>query len=170
MSLDRFAWKIAAGDEKAFADIYENMRGAVFAVCLSVTKNRGVAEEVVQETFVTVWQRSGEFRGTGYKSWILAIAKNKSLDVLRKRKRETPVDFSENEALGGSYQMEPETGIVLQAALNALEETERQIVLLRNTGMKVKDIAAFLGLPRGTVSWRYAEALKKLRRLLEERE
>lgn len=167
MSLDKLAIKIARRDKRAFEQLYEEMRRLVFSVCLGVVKDRGVAEEVTQDTFVTVWQKSAEFRGKGYKTWVLTVARNKALNELRKRKRETPVDFAENEALGGAYLPDMDTGVALKAALSGLEEQDRQIVLLRSGGVKAKEIARLLGLPRGTVSWRYAEALKRLKVVLE---
>lgn len=167
MSLDKLAIKIARRDKRAFEQLYEQLRRIVFSVCLGVVKDRGVAEELTQDTFVTVWQRSAEFRGKGYKTWVLTVARNKALNELRKRKKETPVDFMENEALGGAYVPDMDTGAALNAALAGLEERDRQIVLLRSGGMKAKEIARLLDVPRGTVSWRYAEALKRLKVILE---
>ncbi|MBQ7924294.1 MAG: sigma-70 family RNA polymerase sigma factor [Clostridia bacterium] len=167
MNFDKLALKIAEHDKRAFELLYEQTRRLVFSVCLGVVKNQGVAEELTQETFVTVWQRSGEFRGNGYKTWILTVAKHKSINALKKNRRETPIDFFENERAGGSYEVDADTGIVLKTALRALDDDERQIVLMRNAGLKAKEIAEMLGIPRGTVSWKYAEALKKLKKLLE---
>ncbi len=170
MSLDQLAPKIARRDKRAFEELYEKMRRLVYSVCLGVVKNSGAAEELVQDTFVAVWTRAAEFKGKGFKTWILTIAKNKSLNALRKQKREFSADFTEHENLGGSYTIdsEAETGVVLAAALRRLGESDREIVLLKNSGMKTKEIAEFLKLPRGTVSWRYAEALKTLKKYLEE--
>lgn len=168
MNLDKLAKKIAQRDKRAFELLYDQTKGVVFAVCLGVVKNRALAEEIMQETFVTVWTRSAEFRGFGYKTWVLKIAKNKALNALRKNKRETPVDFAENEYLGGGYEIDSDTGIVLKQALERLSADERQIVLMRNAGMQAKEIAKVLEMPRGTVSWKYTEALKKLKALLKE--
>lgn len=167
MQLDKLALKIAERDKDAFEQLYEKTRRLVFSVCLGVVKNQGLAEELMQETFVTVWQKSGEFRGKGYKTWILTVAKNKAINALKKARRETPFDFFENENIGGGYEIDNDTGIVLKTALQGLNEDERQIVLMRNAGAKTKEIAIALGMPRGTVSWKYAEALKKLKKLLE---
>ena len=167
MNFDKLATKIAKRDKSAFELLYEQTRRLVFSVCLGVVKNQGVAEELTQETFVTVWQRSGEFRGKGYKTWILTVAKNKSLNALKQRQRETPVDFFENEYACGSYEIDVETGVALKTALHTLEREERQIVLLRNAGLKAKEIAELLRLPRGTVSWKYTVALQKLKERLE---
>lgn len=172
MNLDKLAPKIARRDGKAFEELYEETRRLVYSVCLGIVKNGGVAEELTQDTFVAVWTKSSEFRGKGYKTWILTVAKNKSINALKKLRREFPADFEENENLGGSYAFDTssENGIALSAALRTLEERDRQIVLMKNSGAKTKEIAAFLGLPRGTVSWRYAEALKILKKRLEESE
>lgn len=172
--LDYLAQSIARGDEKAFAELYEKTRKIVYSVCLSVVKNRAVAEELTQETFVTVWRQISVFRGKGLKTWVLTIARNKSLNELRRIKREIATDFSEEESVFQSYAYTVDSGIemgaLLSAALDKLDLTDRQIVLLKNSGMKTKEIAAFLEMPRGTVSWRYSQALQILKDYMEERE
>ena len=163
MNLDTLAPKIARHDKQAFQLLYEQLHRLVFTVCLGVVKNKGVAEELMQDVFVTVWTKSVQFRGKGYKTWILTVARNKALNALRQTGREIATDFSENETALGSYSIDTETGIVLRLALEKLNEQDRQIVLMRNGGLQAKEIAKTLGLPRGTVSWRYAEALKILK-------
>ena len=157
MGLDHLAKKIAQQDEKAFAELYEKTRKIVYSICLSIVKDNGVAEELTQDTFVSVWSEIGKFRGKGLKTWVLTIARNKALNVLRKRKRETVVDFFENEAMSDGYTEEAvysienniTTGIMLATALEQLNTVDRQIVLLKNSGMKTKEIAIFLEMPRG---------------------
>ena len=169
MTLDHLAPKIIRRDERAFAELYERTRRIVYSVCLSILKNRAVAEELSQDTFVAVWERIDEFRGNGLKLWVLTTAKHKALNELRRRKREVAVDFFENETIGGEYIIETqvEEGLLLSVALGRLNEVDRQIVLMKNSGAKTKEIAEFLQMPRGTVSWRYAEALKVLRNYVE---
>lgn len=166
MSLDSLAQKIARGDERAFEELYNKTRQAVYSVCLGVVRVHMTAEELMQDTFVTVWTHSGEFKGHGYKTWILTIAKNKSLNYLKKQSREVAVDFSENEDIG-SYESDMALSVTIRAALDTLDPIDRQIVLLRNSGVKAKEIAEYLGIPRGTVSWKYTEALKKLKKYME---
>ena len=166
---DSLAKKIQLGDAAAFETVYNGLSRLVFSVCLSVVKNRGVAEELTQETFVAVWQKSATFQGRGYKSWILKIAKNKALNALQKQRKEQVTDFTENEYLLGSYTIDDrDLGILLKTALASLSSEEAEIVLLKNSGLKTKEIAEYLNEPRGTVSWRYAEAIKKLRNYLKE--
>lgn len=166
MSLESLAQKIARGDERAFEELYNKVRQAVYSVCLGIVRAHMTAEELMQDTFVTVWTHSGEFKGNSYKAWILTIAKNKSLNYLKKQAHEISVDFSENDDIG-YYESDMALGVTVRAALDSLDPIERQIVLLRNSGVKAKEIAEYLGIARGTVSWKYAEAFKKLKKYME---
>lgn len=166
MSLDALAPRVAQHNERAFEELYNKTRQAVYSVCLGIVKSHYVAEELSQDTYVAVWTYSEKFRGRGYKTWILTIAKNKALNYLKKAQNELSVDISENDELG-SYENDMELGITLKTALSVLSEDERQIVLLRNSGVKAKEIASFMGMPRGTVSWKYKEAIEKMKKYME---
>lgn len=177
MNFDGLAKKIADGDEKSFESVYNQISKLVFSVCYGIVKSDSVASELTQDTFVTVWTYSGEFKGGSYKSWILTIARNKSLNYLEKAKREISVDFTEKtdsvSIINGESveisqeEVDAETKITLKMALDKLDRLERQIVLLRNSGMKMKEVASYLKIPRGTASWKYKEALKKLKKFME---
>lgn len=170
MQIEKLAIKIAERDKKAFEELYDALSRIVYAVCLGIIRNRSRAQELAQDTFVSVWENIGSYGGKGFKTWIIRIARNKSLNALRQNRRELPVDFSENEAVGGEYTIDgqAETHGMLDAALNILQADERQIVLMRNSGMKAKEVADVLDLPRGTVSWKYATALDRMKKFLEE--
>ena len=170
MSFDDYALKIVDGDTSAFERLYEKLNKLVFSVSFSVLKDRFLAEDITQETFKTVWEKSDEFRGHGYKTWILTIAKNKSLNLLRKRGRDNVVDFNENANLYGEYTIneQVERMNLLDIIAKVLSQEEREIVLLKNSGMKMKEIATILQQPRGTISWRYSQCLDKLKSVLKE--
>jgi len=169
MSFDEYAYKIARQDTLAFERLYEKLNKLVFSVSFSVLKDRFLAEDVTQDTFNTVWQRSAEFRGNGYKTWILTIAKNKSINMLKKRARDTVVDFNENANLYGEYTIneQVEKMNLLDIIAKVLNQEEREIVLLKNSGMKMKEIAQRLNQPRGTISWRYSQSIEKLKQVLK---
>ena len=166
-------------EERAFAAFYENTRRLAFAVAFSVTCNARDAEEIAQDAYVALWERYAEvFRlalkyGRKYekdlKNLLAKIAKNKALNLINKRSREQSVDFTAYEPPGLAYSVDEqvENGAVLAAAAESLTQTEREIVLMKNAGAKMKEIAEALGIPRGTASWKYSEALEKLRRKLE---
>ncbi len=166
MSLDSLSTKIARHDKIAFEHLYNKLYQAVYSVCLAILKNHALAEETAQETFIAVWSYSDTFKGVGYKSWILTIAKNKSLNLLKKSSREVSVDFTENEALG-SYESDFELSMLIKSALKILDPVERQIVLLRASGIKAKELASYLNMPRGTISWKHKSALDKLKKYME---
>ncbi len=169
MNIDALAKKIADGDEKAFESVYNKLNKLVFFVCYGIVKNDSVASELTQDTFVSVWTYAKDFKGGSFRCWILTIARNKSLNYLEKAKREISVDFTENEDYVSinKDEIDAETKITLHLALEKLDLIERQIVLLKNSGMKMKDIAEYLKIPRGTASWKYKEALSKLRKFME---
>lgn len=170
MTVDNLAPKIARRDKQAFSDLYEAMRKLVFSVCLGIVKNSDYAEDLTQDTFVTVWEKTYMFKGGSYKAWILSIAKNKSLNFLKRQQRQVFTEYEDNPAfVTNSFEDDMALGEVLKAALACLDVTDREIVLLKNSGVKTKEIATLFDLPRGTVSWRYSEALKKLRKYLEEK-
>ncbi|MBQ7412201.1 MAG: RNA polymerase sigma factor [Clostridia bacterium] len=166
MNLDSLATRVSQHDKRAFEALYNELRQAVYSACLGIVKSHALAEELMQDTFVAVWTHSSTFKGKGYKTWILTIAKNKSLNLLKKRARESSVDFSENDSLG-SYESDVELSVLIKTALKLLSPEERQIVLLRSSGVKAKEIAEYLKIPRPTVSWKYKEALNKLKNYME---
>ena len=167
MNFDSLAKRIVNRDERAFEELYKNLNRAVFSVCFSVIKNDTVAVDLSQDTFVAVWNNIDTFKGVGFKTWVLTIAKNKSINYLNKRKREIITDFTEDEYHMASDSSDIESSIILKCALEKLDSQDRQIVLLKNSGMKMKEIAEYLNIPRGTASWRYSEAIKILKKEVE---
>ena len=93
MNFDSLAERVAMGDEKAFEQLYNKLYKLVFSICLSVIRTEATANDLSQETFISVWNNTKDFRGKGYKTWILKIAKNKALNYLQRQKREMLVDF-----------------------------------------------------------------------------
>ncbi len=84
---------IVAGDRRALGRLYERHRQPMFAFILRTTsRDRGMAEEVLQDTLLAVWQHAGSFAGgSQVRTWMYSIARRKALSTLRKRRPE-PVD------------------------------------------------------------------------------
>jgi len=166
---DELLARIAGGDMRALEGLYRVMRVGVFAVALAVAGDRGTAEDVVQDTFVRVYAAAPGYRpGSRARAWVLTIARHLALDAVRRRGRETACGMAGQgaAATGG----EPD-GIRLDVvnALLQLGEVDRQIVVLHDlAGFTHAEVAAELGLPAGTVRWRYRVALGRLRPLVEE--
>lgn len=168
MSAEKLIRQTARGDKAAFERLYTDFKGLVFAVALSVLRSREDAEDVTAETFIRVYGRAKDFSGGSGKSWIAAIARNMSLDKVRKRKHERLFDEGEAERLPcDGFEGAAVDRTVIQAAMTVLGDDERETVLLYSTGYKLREIAEIRGEKLGTVSWRNAEALKKMRKYIE---
>lgn len=132
------------------------------------TKDRDLAEDIVQETFLKFWQ-SRSYQDTGKElAYLYVIARNLCMDALR---RQMPEDIDGHEELSAGAKSEPETAIekmALDAALEQLPQEVREIIVLRYTNeMKVTDIAKITGMSRFAVHRKLKEGLALLKRALE---
>ena len=187
---------VASGSEDALAALYDRHAGAVYAAASRLTTDRQVAEEVVQETFLALWNRAGTYDpGTGsLAAWLHTIARNRTVDRLRASGRRPklvsaasvrPTDEPEAVALerlaasgfvvgGGDSEAGPESSLVsaelratLRDALAEMPESERTVIVLAyRDELSQSEIADRLGWPLGTVKTRTRRALFRLRSLL----
>lgn len=161
---------VKAGDRSALRVIYEEYAGYIYSVVYQVVLNREDSEDVTSEFFIKLWKLADTYKsGKGHKAWLAAIARNMAIDLLRKNKREILVeDFadsvSENSA-DDDVESHVLSEISLKEALDALKPAEREVVNLKIMGeLTFQEIADILKQPMGTVTWRYQNAVKKLRR------
>lgn len=166
MKAETLLREITEGKAGAFELLYTQFKGLVFSIALSVVKCRADAEDLCADTFLAIFKNPCAYRGGSGKQYIATVARNKSLDLLRKRRRETLTDFAADENM---YSHEPEfnDSIIISAALKVLGDDERQITLMYNGGLKHREIAKVLNMPLGTVTYKYKIALKKMRDYLE---
>ena len=166
---DELLAQIAGGDMRALEALYRRMRVRVFAVALAVAGDRGIAEDVMQDTFVRVYSAASGYRpGSRARAWVLTIARHLALDAMRRRAREKVSGVAGH---GAAAAVGEPDGIRLDVvnALLQLGEVDRQIVVMHDmAGLTHAEIAAELGLPAGTVRWRYRVALARLRPLVQE--
>jgi RNA polymerase sigma factor (sigma-70 family) len=167
--MERCIARAAGGDTDALHSLYDALRCAVFALALAVTRDRQLAEDVLQDVFVQVYAGAGSYRGGKPRAWIMRIARNRAISVLRKRKHELPLPEpapGENAAAAPELSEAPD----LEAALAALDGRDREIVVLSAVAeLTNREIAGVLGMPQGSVSWRYRRAMSELRERLAER-
>ncbi len=92
--------RVALGDRAAFRTLYGATSAKLFGVCLRVLKNRTDAEDVLQETFVKIWNNAAKYQVSGYSpiTWLVTIARNQSIDRLRSR-RPDAADLTEAEEI-----------------------------------------------------------------------
>jgi RNA polymerase sigma-70 factor (ECF subfamily) len=185
------------GSEDALANLYDRHASAVFAAAMRGSKDRWIAAEVVQETFLALWNRAELFdpsRGT-LPGWLATIARNRGIDRLRAAgRRDRAASFSSfarpeaddhsvvdwltaSGELIGVAGPEPvpevavtdkETRASIEEALGSLDPVERRVIVLAyDGGLTQSEIAASLGWPIGTVKTRTRRALRHLRDRLE---
>lgn len=188
--------EVAAGSQDALAAIYDRHADAIFATALRLIADRQVAEEVVQETFLALWNRAELFDpATGsLAAWLHTIARNRTVDRLRAAGRRPKLvalssaagsDERDSAALEriatrgtvlGGADLGPgpegelaasELRVVIKSALAELPEHERAaLVLAYGAELSQSEIAERLGWPLGTVKTRTRRALHRLREVL----
>jgi RNA polymerase sigma-70 factor (ECF subfamily) len=168
--------RVARQDRAALRTLYDRWASQSLAVALRVLGSRADAEEVIQETFVEVWRRAAQFdveRGSG-RSWVMAIARNRSIDRLRHRAATARLsDHARDEdalprpptPLEDVEQREARDRV--RAALMSLQpEQRRALELAYYEGLSQSEISEKLGEPLGTVKSRVRLAMEKLATLL----
>ena len=163
---------IARGDKAALSELYLQTKNAVYSFALSMLRDMHAAEDVMQETFIQVWNSAGTYvpRGKSPLPWILGIARNLSLARMRENQRlGSWIDDSLEPADPLDQILACENKIVTRAVLAQLSQEERQIVVLHAVaGLKHREIAALLEMPLSTVLNKYNRSLKKLEKLVRE--
>ncbi len=162
---DELILKIGEGDMEAFHTLYEAASPAVYGFALSIIKNTHDAQDILQDTFLAVHENAFGYVPSGKPmAWILTIAKNFSLEKLRKYKKEPIAQefVIENEQAIDSLKNVEEKEAV-RAMLELLDDEEKRIVMLHAAaGFKNREIAELLDMKLSTVLSKYHRAIKKL--------
>jgi RNA polymerase sigma factor, sigma-70 family len=154
------------GNIDSFEKLYNELKHAVFGVSLAVLKDYSLAEDCMQDVFIKVKQNISQYSGkSNGKAWILQIARNQAIDIIRKRKNiVTEIDI--DDAYGLNFEDSNSLlldQIILKKALEHLDLIERQIVILYAiSGFSHKEIADILKIPYATARWKYQNSIKKL--------
>lgn len=168
----------AGGDAEAYRELFQSYAPRVKAYMLRQGADAGTAEELAQETMLTVWRKARLYSGDkgSATTWIFTIARNLRIDRLR---REVPwqalpegQDEEPSDAPPPDEQLsEKQRGARVRAALAALPPDQLEVVQLSYLdGLSHSEIAARLGLPLGTVKSRMRLAYQKLREAVEDLE
>lgn len=168
----------AAGGE-ALRTLYRSCAGKVMAVALRILRDRGEAEDVVQETFLELWRRGAEYdaRRASPSTWAVVIARSRAIDRLRARASaaraaEAPGDEAEAAAPPAAEAVErrEERERVLRAIAELPPEQREAVELAFYDGLSHREIAGRIGQPLGTVKTRVRAAMEKLGARLVARE
>jgi RNA polymerase sigma-70 factor (ECF subfamily) len=162
------------GDARAFEIVYDRHCGAAFSLAYRMCGRRAVAEDVLQEAFLSLWRSGSRYDRTrgSVRNWILRIVHNRAVDALRRgivRERDLYHEDGIIERQAGVERTEEQTlqreqTREVQGVLRELpEEQSRIIELAYFGGFTHTEIASMLQLPIGTVKGRIRLGLAKLR-------
>ncbi|HUD99579.1 MAG TPA: sigma-70 family RNA polymerase sigma factor [Bryobacteraceae bacterium] len=160
-------------DARAMADLYDRYGRLVYALILRIVRDGGIAEDLVQETFLRVWNRVQGFdagRG-GLGPWLLAVARNRAIDYLRsvagRTRSSLEVTETEHPALYADLEREllnSDRVRRVRVALDKLTENQRAVIELAYfEGLSQSEMAERMRQPLGTVKTWVRSALKNLR-------
>jgi len=172
------AGRIRAGDQTAMADLYDMRGGQAFGLAYNILGDRVLAEDAVQEAFLSVWNHSArldERRGR-VSSLLMTVVHHRAVDLLRKQR-------GQRSLCDGIESLERDSGatpvadlvtdemsrVAVRRAVDTLPEAQRRTVMLAYfEGCTHREIATTMGVPAGTVKSRLRLALERMRLTLNQ--
>lgn len=159
------------GDKAAFELLYQATSLKLYGVIVRILGRGGMADEVLQEVYVRVWQRAGEYDPAGSSpiTWMCTIARNRALDETKRKSMRSLDEFPELLELPGDdnplADLEWDEDVRrLSACLDRLEPDKREIVsLVYYHGMTREEIATRIGRPAATVKTWLRRSLAQLK-------
>jgi RNA polymerase sigma-70 factor (ECF subfamily) len=169
--------RIATGDRAALELVYRDTSAKLFGVLIRILADRQEAEDVLQEVYITVWQRAAAYdpERASPITWLVAIARNRAIDRLRsgaKRRKSEPLeaadDVSDPAPSAAALLESADDSSRLTGCLDELEERTRTAIRRAFLdGLTYEDLAARTGVPLGTMKSWIRRGLLKLRACLE---
>ena len=164
--------RTALGDREAFEALYRATSAQLFAVSLRIVRERGIAEEALQDAFVSIWSHAGDYARSKSAplTWMTAIVRNRSLDIVRRTREESDIDgelsaLLVDEAAAPAREAEERAQAhTIGECLKELDAEQRQsIALAFFHGLSHSELAAHMRKPLGTVKTHVRRGLARLR-------
>ena len=160
--------RVAQGDEAAFEAVYAATSVKLYGIVLRILGQRDLAEEILQEVYIRVWQRASQFdRASGSPiTWLASIARNRALDEIERRTMRSLEELPPLEEMPGwdDADARNEDRMRLHACLERLDPHKREVILLAyHYGMTREEIALRVGRPVATVKTWLRRSLAELK-------
>jgi len=166
---------IAGGDQSALNQFFMRHRTGVFRFIARLTRNEAVAEELTNETFLEVWRHANRFEGrSSPPTWLLSIARNRTISALRKRREETwdetAADRLEDDRdTPDITAQKTDKAALLRQCIAALSPEHAEVIgLVYYQEKSVAEVSEITGVAEATVKTRMFYARKKLSEILKE--
>ena len=173
----------AAGDRRAFNRLYDKTSPYLYAIAIRMVHRRPAAEDVLQDAYVQVWHRAGDYhvqRGSVL-GWMTALVRYRAIDLLRKNRNFTPLDEDSLRGVRSIVNAEDESDSALDSAaasedadfvhecVSRLSGSQRESVALAFFhGFTHAELARRLALPLGTIKSRLRRGLQRLKECLDD--
>jgi RNA polymerase sigma-70 factor (ECF subfamily) len=163
--------RVRARDPVAFEALYDAYHRLVYSVALRVLNDPASAEDVTQTVFLKLWSAPESFREGNFPGWLVRVARNRALDLMRARAAhpqvKLPESMPEQDALEDTAFAHLD-GESVRRALGQLAQPERLLIQLGFFGgLTHQELARRTDTPLGTVKTRIRSALRKLRAALD---
>ncbi len=166
--------RVAGGDEKALAEIHDRFGRSLFGYLLTLTRDRQLAEEILQDALVAVWRGAGSYAGrSSAKTWVFGVARRQAHNALRRRK----LPLADEDPSDRLPAPDPEPEEALLAGAESRELADRigelsplhreALVLVFFQGLSYEETAEVAGVPVGTVKSRLSNAKRTLRNAMQ---
>lgn len=161
--------ELQSGNQPAMATLYDRYSRLVYSVALRVLREPTAAEDVLQEVFMQLWRNPDSFTAArgALGAWLAVVARNRSIDVLRRRRTATSVDDLPLVA-PGNLADEAERNTLMQRARASIQQLPREqrktLEMAFFDGLTHSEIAEMTGDPLGTVKTRIRTALLSVRK------
>jgi RNA polymerase sigma factor (sigma-70 family) len=173
---------VAMGDSQAFEELYRRYAPAAYGLAMRVTGQADLAQDVVHDAFLTIWRAPEAFdpaRGA-FRTFLLSLVHHRAVDTVRReerlRRRSLRMNPGPAEDEDSTEEVVEEAWLAhrrsrVRAALQNLSPEQREVLELAYFhGYKQSQVAERLGIPLGTVKTRTLAAMRKLQRVLTERD
>lgn len=171
------AARLAAGDQRALAEVFDHLAPAVYAAARRLVADVSLAEDVVQDVFVDLWSHPYRYDATlgSLRTYLCLRARHRALDLLRSELRRLARHERRERMVTAEPQGEPIDGVLtaetvdaVRKAMQTLPPEQLQLVELAYfQGLSYRDAARAAGIPEGTAKSRLRLALTKLEKLLD---
>ena len=161
------------GDQAAFDWIYEETHRIVYFSILGIIQDKHLAEDLLQDTYMRFLDNLPKYKHDNLISYLVTIGKRLAINEYHKRKRITfadeSIDYYSTFDLSSHVSIDSEKRLIIEKALSALTQEERNVVILYNiANCTHKQISELLEKPLGTITWLYQRALKKMQQVTKE--
>jgi RNA polymerase sigma-70 factor, ECF subfamily len=168
---------VARGHESALAELYDRLGRVAYGLAYRILRDETLAEDAVQEGFLTLWRTAGGFVPERAKAstWVLTLVHRRSVDLVRREERRRAEPLEEAVGVEPASAAAEDSALLrlererVQGALRMLPDAQREAIeLAYYGGFTQSELAERLGQPIGTIKSRMFAGLSRLRELLDE--